>query len=254
MPGFKAKVVVVTGGSRGIGAAIVSAFVAEGAKVVTCGRGARPSGLDLAILWVTADVALSADVGRLRDATLEAHGRVDVLVNNAGVLAGGAVAATDDATYDALMGVNAKGLFLCCRAFIAEMKRTGGGAIINIGSVSGMVSDPDMAIYNASKAFVHSLTRSIAVDHGPDGIRCNAICPGWIATGMLDDSFVTATDKKAAKHDVLARHAAGRFGRPEDVAAAAVYLASDAAAFVTGQTLVVDGGLTAASPARPGLF
>lgn len=254
MPGMKGKVAVVTGGSRGIGAGIVSAFEADGAKVVACGRGSRPEGLAKNAVWVTADVASRADVENLRAATLDAFGRVDVLINNAGIMNVGTVPATDDDAYDEMMAINAKGLFLCCREFIPEMKAGGGGAIINIGSVSGMVSDPEMAVYNASKAFVHALTRSIAVDHGKDGIRCNAICPGWIETGMLEESFVTAADKGAARRDVLARHAAGRFGKPADIAAACLYLASDAAAFVTGQTLVVDGGLISASPARPGLF
>lgn len=252
--GEQKRVAVVTGGSRGIGAGIVTAFLGEGAKVVACGRGGRPEELAKSAVWVTADVGSRADVDKLRAATLDAFGRVDVLINNAGIMNVGTVLATDDDAYDEMMAINAKGLFLCCREFIPEMTAGGGGAIINIGSVSGMVSDPEMAVYNASKAFVHALTRSIAVDHGKDGIRCNAICPGWIETGMLEESFVTATDRHAARRDVLARHAAGRFGKPEDIAAACLYLASDAAAFVTGQTLVVDGGLIAASPARPGLF
>ena len=127
---------------------------------------------------------------------------------------------------------------------------TAGGVIVNIGSISGIVSDPGMALYNASKAFIHSLTRSIAVDHGPH-VRCNAVSPGWIMTAMADDAFALARQPAAAKADALARHPAGRFGQPEDVAAVVAWLASDEAAFVTGQCLVVDGGLTAASPLRP---
>ena len=138
-----------------------------------------------------------------------------------------------------------------CRAFIPVMPE--GGAIINIGSISGRVADPSMALYNASKAFVHGLTRSIAVDHGPD-IRCNAICPGWIETGMLEAGFAQAGDPAAAEADALARHPVRRFGRPEDIAAMAVWLASDEAGFATGQLFTVDGGLTAASPLNPGVF
>jgi len=134
---------------------------------------------------------------------------------------------------------------------IPIMKR--GGVIINIGSVSGNVADPGLALYNASKAFVHGLTRSVAVDHGPE-IRCNAICPGWIMTGMVDAAFAVADDPAAAKTDALVRHPAGRFGQPEDIAAMAVWLASDDAAFATGQCFVVDGGMTSASPLNPGLF
>jgi NAD(P)-dependent dehydrogenase (short-subunit alcohol dehydrogenase family) len=110
-----------------------------------------------------------------------------------------------------------------------------------------------MALYNASKAFVHGLTRSIAVDHGPH-IRCNAICPGWIETGMLEAGFDLAGDPAAARKDALARHAMRRFGQPSDVAAMALWLASDEAGFATGQLFTVDGGLTAASPLNPGLF
>ena len=138
-----------------------------------------------------------------------------------------------------------------CRAFIPVMPQ--GGSIINIGSISGKVADPSMALYNASKAFVHGLTRSIAVDHGP-GVRCNAICPGWIETGMLEAGFDLSNDPQAARADALARHATRRFGKPADIAAMAVWLASDEAAFATGQLFTIDGGMTAASPINTGLF
>ena len=152
------------------------------------------------------------------------------------------------------MGVNAKGVFLCCRAFIPLMIKSGGGVIINIGSISGNHADPSMALYNASKGFVHSITRSIAVDHGAEGIRCNVICPGWIMTEMVDAAFDLANDPTAARADALARHPVGRFGKPEDIAAAVRWLASDEATFVTGQTFTIDGGVIAASPLQPGLF
>ena len=128
-----------------------------------------------------------------------------------------------------------------------------GGSIINIGSISGNVADPSMALYNASKAFVHGLTRSIAVDHGPD-IRCNAICPGWIETGMLEAGFATANNPQSAMQDALDRHPVRRFGKPSDIASMAVWLASDDAAFATGQLFTIDGGMTASSPLNPGLF
>lgn len=127
-----------------------------------------------------------------------------------------------------------------------------GGVIINVGSISANVSDRAMALYNASKAFVHSLTRSIAVDHGP-AVRCNAVSPGWIATGMVDEAFAVAADPQAAKRDALARHPAGRLGTPTDVANVVAWLASDDAGWITGQCLTVDGGLTAGSPINPGL-
>jgi NAD(P)-dependent dehydrogenase (short-subunit alcohol dehydrogenase family) len=156
-----------------------------------------------------------------------------------------------DADWDAVIGANCRGVFNCCRAFLPRMRP--GGAIVNIGSISGQVADPSMALYNASKAFVHGLTRSIAVDHGPE-VRCNAICPGWVETGMLEAGFALAGDPAAARTDALARHPVRRFGKPADIAAMAVWLASDEAAFATGQLFTVDGGMTAASPLNPGVF
>lgn len=241
------KQAVVTGGRQGIGAAIVAAFQREGAAVVTCGRGARPDGLAVEIGWTPLDVSDPDAV----TAFAEEAGAIDILVNNAGIQVEKTVPNSTDADWDLVIGTNARGVFNLCRAFIPRMRR--GGTIINLGSISGTVADPSMALYNASKSFVHGLTRSIAIDHGPD-IRCNAICPGWIETGMLDAGFALAQDPDAAKADALARHASGRFGRPEDIAGLAVWLASDEAGFATGQLYTVDGGLTAASPLRPGLF
>ena len=159
-----------------------------------------------------------------------------------------------DADWNQLMGTNARGVFLVCRRFIPIMSASDGGSIINIGSISGEHADPTMALYNASKAFVAGLTRSIAVDHGAEGIRCNTICPGWIMTGMVDAAFSLASDPAASKADGLARHPVGRWGQPEDIAAAAVWLGSDQSTFTTGQSITVDGGLVAASPLQPGLF
>ncbi|NRB03843.1 MAG: SDR family oxidoreductase [Rhodobacteraceae bacterium] len=244
---LQGKRAVVTGGRQGIGRGIVDAFLAEGAEVFTCGRGAEPNGLSTGCHWDSLDVSDAKAVERYAHA-LEG---VDILVNNAGVQVEKTVADSTDADWDLVMGVNARGVFNCCRAFIPLMPK--GASIINIGSISGNVADPSMALYNASKAFVHGLTRSIAVDHGPD-IRCNAICPGWIETGMLDAGFDLAKDPAKAKQDALTRHAVKRFGKPADIAAMALWLASDDAAFATGQLFTIDGGMTAASPLNPGPF
>ncbi len=245
------KTAVVTGGRQGIGRAIVDGLVAEGARVLTCGRGARPDDLPDVVLWQQTDIADSADVEALKQVACDAFGAIGTLVNNAGLQIEKTVVETTDEDWDTLMGVNARGVFLACRSFIPAMSE--GGSIINIGSISGNTADPGMALYNASKAFVHGLTRSIAVDHGP-AVRCNAICPGWIMTGMADAGFAVANDPQAAKRDALARHAAGRFGLPRDVANLAVWLASDASSFASGQCFTIDGGLTAASPLQPGMF
>ncbi|WP_170359460.1 SDR family NAD(P)-dependent oxidoreductase [Ruegeria arenilitoris] len=235
----------VTGGRQGIGRAIVEAFMAESADVITCGRGPKPDGLSTD--WISLDVSDAVAVGE----AAQELGVLDVIVNNAGVQVEKTVVDSTDADWDLVMGANAKGVFNVCRALIPQMQE--GGSIINIGSISGNVADPSMALYNASKSFVHGLTRSIAVDHGP-AIRCNAICPGWIETGMLDAGFELAQDPQKAKTDALARHAVKRFGKPADIAAMALWLASDDASFATGQLFTVDGGMTAASPLNPGLF
>jgi meso-butanediol dehydrogenase/(S,S)-butanediol dehydrogenase/diacetyl reductase len=238
------KRAVVTGGRQGIGRAIVEAFIAEGADVLTCGRGTADVP---GATWVQADVSDAEQVAAL----IAGAGPLDILVNNAGVQVEKTVVGSTDADWDLVIGANCRGVFNMCRAAIPVMRW--GGSIINIGSISGTIADPSMALYNASKAFVHGLTRSIAVDHGPD-IRCNAICPGWIETGMLDAGFDLANDPAAARKDAIARHAARRFGKPEDIAAMAVWLASDEASFATGQMFTVDGGMTAASPLQPGMF
>ena len=244
---LEGKTALVTGGRQGIGRGIADRFAAEGASVALTGRGERPDDLPSHFAWTACDVSDAAAV----EALAAGFDGLDILVNNAGVQIEKTVTDTTDEDWNLLMGANAKGVFLMCRALIPRMAE--GGSIINIGSISGQTADPGLALYNASKAFVHGLTRSIAVDHGPD-VRCNAICPGWIMTGMADAAFAVASDPGIAKTDALARHPAGRFGQPSDIAAMAAWLASDQSGFTTGQCFVVDGGLTAASPLNPGLF
>lgn len=248
---LEGKAALVTGGRQGIGRGIVDRFVAEGARVLTCGRGERPDDLPEEVFWQSTDVADSNSVDTLTERIITEFGELHVLVNNAGVQIEKNVVETTDEDWDLLMGANVRGVFLLCRNCIPIM--SAGGSIINIGSISASTADPGMAIYNASKAFVQGLTRSIAVDHGP-AVRCNAISPGWIMTGMADAAFAVADDPEAAKRDALARHPAGRFGKPGDIASLASWLASDEAGFATGQCYTLDGGMTAASPLNPALF
>jgi NAD(P)-dependent dehydrogenase (short-subunit alcohol dehydrogenase family) len=243
---------VVTGGSRGIGRSIVDRLRADGAAVTTCGRGPRPDDLPVDVQWVTADVADPSSAATIVRAATEAHGPVSLLVNNAGVQIEETVADSTDADWDLVVGVNCRGVFSMCRAVLPTMERES-GVIVNIGSISASVADPKMALYNASKAFVHGLTRSLAVDHGPR-VRANTVCPGWIETEMAADAFAIARDPAAARADAVARHAGGRLGSPADIAGVVAWLASDEASWITGQSFTVDGGLTAASPLRPGLF
>lgn len=242
------KTAIVTGGGRGIGRAIAARLLADGYHVVTCGRSEAPHDLPVGAIWVQADVATKSGVQSIMDAAC----KVDVLVNNAGVQVEKTVQDSTDDDYDMVMDVNCRGVFNMCRAVLPQMSAAG-GVIINIGSISGEVSDPSMALYNASKAFVHGLTRSIAVDHGPK-VRCNAIRPGWIMTAMAEDGFALAKDPDAAMVDALARHPVGRFGAPDDIAKMVSWLASDEAPYITGECITVDGGMTAASPLNPGLF
>ncbi|HLR85912.1 MAG TPA: SDR family oxidoreductase [Nocardioidaceae bacterium] len=245
-------VAIVTGGGRGIGRATVRRLMADGARVVTCGRGSRPRDLPDEIVWVQADVADPARASELVTRANDAFGPVSLLVNNAGVQVERTVADSSDDDWDLVVGANCRGPFNLSRAVLPQMTEHG-GVIVNIGSVSGNSADPSMALYNASKAFVHGLTRSIAVDHGPR-VRCNAISPGWIETEMAGDAFALADDPESARGDALARHPARRLGVPDDIADTVAWLASSQAEFITGQCFTVDGGLTAASPLRPGLF
>lgn len=246
------RTAIVTGGGRGIGRAIVDRLVADGAHVLACGRGNRPDDLAAEIAWVQADVGKSSDAEAIVRAARDAFGAPTILVNNAGIQITKTVVETTDEDWDLVVGANCKGMFNMCRAVLPFMAEHG-GSIVNIGSISGNVADSKMAVYNASKAFVHGLTRSMAVDHGPK-VRCNAICPGWIMTEMASDGFDLASDPARARADAIARHPVGRLGVPADIANAVAWLVSDQATFATGQCFVLDGGLTAASPLQPGLF
>ena len=246
------KGAIVTGGSRGIGAAIVAALDSAGYRVLTCGRGTRPADLPASVHWMSADVSKPTDAAALVDYASAELGPLTLLVNNAGVQVEKTIGESTDADWDLVVDINCRGVFNMSRAVLPVMQEHG-GSIVNIGSISGNVADPSMALYNASKAFVHGLTRSIAVDHGPQ-VRCNAISPGWIMTEMATDGFALANDPERAMHDAIARHPVGRMGKPEDIANAVLWLASDQSHYVNGACITVDGGMTAASPLNPGLF
>lgn len=243
---------IVTGGGRGIGRAIVDRLLADNFDVVSCGRSARPNDFPNNATWVQADVSSSVEANKLVEHAIATFGQVSVLINNAGVQVEKSVLDSTDDDWDLVIGVNCRGVFNMSRACLPDMQEHGGN-IINIGSISGNVADATMALYNGSKAFVHGLTRSIALDHGPN-VRCNAIQPGWIMTAMASDAFALADNAEVAMQDALARHPVGRLGEPCDIANMVSFLVSDKATFISGQMFTVDGGMTAASPLRPGLL
>lgn len=248
---LEGKVAIVTGAGSGIGAAIAGALHKEGARVVVADiSGAeQPVAADLGdrATAISIDVASEASVKALVTTTVERFGRLDVMCNNAGL--SGAIAPTADSSvenWERIFAVNARGAYLGCHYAVPAMLSTGGGSIINTASVSGLVAFPGLPAYGASKGAVVQLTKTVAAEYGRAGIRCNAICPGIIATPMLDSVKVDAPDA-FAQLSTLAEQATavGRLGEPSEIAAAAVFLASDESSFVTGVALPVDGGYTA---------
>ena len=246
------KVAIITGGGGGMGRVAAQMFAAEGAKVVVAeySEAAGAETVDLVragggdATFVKADVSKESDAKTMVDHALATYGHLDCLYNNAGVMpeADHSVIDTDVATWDSVMAVNVRGVFLGCKFAIPAMVEAGGGSIINIASFVALIgcSVPQDA-YTASKGAVLSLTRSLAVQFGPQGIRTNAICPGPVETPLLMDWLVK---DEAAKKLRLARNPTGRFGKPEEIVSMAVYLASDESRWTNGASLVVDGGIT----------
>jgi 2-keto-3-deoxy-L-fuconate dehydrogenase len=251
------KVALVTGAGSGIGREIALLYAKQGANVLVAdiqaeaaervvaeisAQGGKASVLPL-------DVSSEEQVRAAFVALVQEHGRFDILVNNAGVSHVGNILETSAEEWDRVMAVNARGVFLCARYALTHMleQQPQGGVIINMASVAGMIAIDRRFPYSASKGAVISMTRSIAIDFVSQGIRCNAICPGTVHTpfveGYLARNFAGREDE--VRQQLHARQPLGRMGRPEEIANAALYLASEEAAFVTGSTLVIDGGWTA---------
>jgi NAD(P)-dependent dehydrogenase (short-subunit alcohol dehydrogenase family) len=249
---LEGKVCLVTGGSRGIGEAIARAFVAHGARVVIASR--KPEGVAAAaeaigkaygadrILGVAAHAGKEEDCGRLVARTVEHFGQVDVLVNNAGTNPYfGPMLNIDGGAWDKTFETNLKGYFWCARDVARQLVARGApGSIINIASVAGLVGSPLQGVYGATKAAIISMTKTLAVELGPSKIRVNAIAPGFVDTRLA--SAILQNDDLLKT--VVGRTPLGRYGQPDEIAGGALYLASDAASFLTGHTLVIDGGLT----------
>lgn len=235
------KVALITGASSGIGAAIAQRFDAEGYRVFSAQR--RPAAVGESL---EADLLQAGAAQAVADQVKAQAGRLDALVNNAGLMREGTVEETSDADWAAQIQLNLTLPFELIRACLPLLHAAqGAGSIVNIGSIEGLGSNPRHPAYCASKAGLHGLTRAVAVDEGPRGVRCNAVAPGWIDTPLnLDFIDSLSGDKEAFRADLARIHPAGRTGTPEEVASLVFWLASDQARFMTGQVLTLDGGRT----------
>ncbi|CAM3754990.1 3-oxoacyl-ACP reductase [Rouxiella silvae] len=248
MSRFKDKVVVVTGAGSGMGAATAQRFAAEGATVVLVGRteiklAKIANTLETTNYYIhVADISNPEEVERLAKVVLDKFGHVDVLVNNAGVVVQGQVNEASIEDWKKIFDIDVSGVFYATRFFIDALKKSKGN-IVNVSSVSGLGGDWGMSFYNAAKGAVTNFTRSLAMDHGADGVRVNAVCPSLTLTDMAGD----IKENKALLAKFAERIPLGRGAEPEEIASVIAFLASDDARFVTGVNLPVDGGLSASN-------
>ena len=250
---LKGKVALITGGGTGIGAAIAKRFVADGAKICITGR--RKALLDnLAkslpkgrVVTCAGDVSKYKDVVKMVNTALKIEGKLDVLVNNAGIDPGGTVADLDEALWRKVIDINLTGSFLAMKASIPHMIEGGGGSIINISSLGGLRCLPGMAAYCTSKAAIIMLSKQAALDYGPFKVRCNAVCPGATRTEMLENSLsplakTLSTDVDGVFKRISSNVPLRRVASPDEISSICSYLASDDSSFMTGSVLLVDGG------------
>jgi NAD(P)-dependent dehydrogenase (short-subunit alcohol dehydrogenase family) len=250
MKSFQGKVALITGGTSGIGRATALAFAKEGAKVVVTGRREKEGAETIQLVkdaggegfFIKTDVSKEADVRMMVEKTMKAYGRLDYAFNNAGIdqLPSPLVEQTEE-TFDQIMNINVKGVWLSMKYEIPQMLSNGGGAIVNMASVAGLIGLPGIPVYIASKHAVLGLTKSVALEYAKSGIRINAVSPAAIETDMVD-RFVGKEGEM--RQQLASMHPVGRMGKPEEIADAVIYLCSDGASFITGQSLAVDGGFT----------
>ena len=249
MARLNGKVAIVTGAASGFGAETARMYVAEGAKVAVADineAGAKDvaGSLGAAAFAIKCDVSNRADIDKLVATTLERFGSIDIVVNNAGYTHRNMpMLEVDEATFDRVYAINVKSIYYMTMAVVPVMRKQKGGEIINIGSTAGIRPRPGLSWYNSSKGAVNLLSKSMAVELGPDNIRVNAICPVMGVTGMLE-SFMGLPDTPENRKKFVATIPLGRLAEPKDIARAALFLASDEAEFITGVEFPVDGGRT----------
>ncbi|WP_223508296.1 MULTISPECIES: SDR family oxidoreductase [unclassified Pseudomonas] len=247
---LKDKVALITGAGAGIGEATARLFAQEGAKVVVADRNIE---LALAVaesigpqaLAVQVDVAITAQVKAMVEKTIAHFGGLDILINNAGFGTLGTVVTVDEDTWDQVIDVNLKGVFLCSKFAIPEIVRRGGGAVVNLASTISVVGIKDRAAYVAAKGGVAALTRAMALDHALEGVRVNSVAPGVIASSYYDKIFESVPDPVEFKKGLEARSPLNKMGEPIDIANMILFLSSDDSNFATGAMFTVDGGYTA---------
>jgi len=248
---LKDKVAIVTGSSKGIGEGIARVFSIEGAKVVVVcrtedagGKMAKELGASEGrAIFLKTDVTSSKSIQNMIDATIKTFGKLDILVNNAGYHLSKNVEETSEQEWEFIINTNLRSTFLCSKYAIPHLRKTKGN-IINISSMVGLVGQPNAGAYSATKGGQIAMTKGMALDFAKDGIRVNVICPGWIQTPLVKDWFSQQKDPEAARKYIFGQHPLGRIGTIEECGKATLYLASDDAAFTTGITLNIDGGVT----------
>ncbi|GAC1409713.1 MAG: SDR family oxidoreductase [Actinomycetota bacterium] len=241
---FSGQTVVVTGAASGIGLAMTKLFHQEGATVIAADRD-TPATSDEGIIPVRADVSNEASVVAMVETAISLTGRVDVLCNNAGIGSTADPVGCSVEEWDRVFSVNVRGVFLGTKHALPHMLSAGRGSIVNTASVAGLVGLRDRSAYCASKGAVIAFTRQVALQYAGTGVRCNCLCPGTVDSPWVGRLLDEAEDPVAARASLIARQPIGRLGTPEEIAKAALYLASDDASFITGSAMVIDGGLTA---------
>ena len=239
------RVALVTGGTGGIGTAICKRLTKEGAVVIAADRYAPNVELPDGIFFHDLDVTQEDSVTKLMDSVEYNQGQIDILVNAAGIEIEKTIEDTSLDDWNRIFAVNVTGTFLVSKYALPLMRKTGAGSIINFGSYDGFIADPQLAAYCATKGAVHALTKAMACDHGPENIRVNAICPGYIDTLMLQSFFGDSGDIESLQQAVRDVHPMRRYGTPDDIAGLVNWLAGDEARYASGQLWVLDGGLTA---------